>query len=173
MENVNVLFFNLAFYKQASLFTNWQKFTNRLWHIHLYFTCTWKRKKYFLKIINLYFFCGTFLITTIYRFFILLLLFSEISFIDNSFQFQDNSVSVWQIGQLSYTTSTQVYIRTVSSYSHFTVRFFCKICFIFYVFLRLFTFSWIFQKHIGQYGHANHKNLRNGVIFCTYHTTAW
>ena len=35
MENVNVLFFNLAFYKQASLFTNWQKFTNRLWHIHI------------------------------------------------------------------------------------------------------------------------------------------
>ena len=34
MENVNVLFFNLAFYKQASFFTNWQKFTNRLWHIH-------------------------------------------------------------------------------------------------------------------------------------------
>ena len=33
MENVNVLFFNLAFYKQASLFTNWQKFTNRLWWV--------------------------------------------------------------------------------------------------------------------------------------------
>ena len=65
--------------------------------IHLHFTCIWKRKKN-----NLYFFWGTFFITIIYRFFILLL-FSEISFIDNSFQFQDNSVSIWQIGQLSYT----------------------------------------------------------------------
>ena len=68
-----------------------------------------KTKKYFLKTINLYFFCGTFLITIIYRFFILLLLFSEISFIDNSFQFQDNSVSIWQIGQLSYTTQYNKY----------------------------------------------------------------
>ena len=42
---------------------------------------------------------------------------------------------------------------------------FCKICFIFYVFLHFFTFSRIVQNNIGQCRPANYENLGKGLSF--------